>query len=138
MFQPNLHACTGCISRHVTLPARGCRRAAVYLEPLAAPWRKVANWRLEDSKTQCIADGTRSFMSLRVELQPQDLMLFAIHHAVRGFGGARAHRLPDRIGRRYETAFRLFVQLHSGRRASAGDCPETARANGVRFPLSQK
>ena len=40
-------------------------------------------------------------------LLPQDRRLLAIHHAVRGFGGAHARRLPDRIGRRFGTASQL-------------------------------
>ena len=108
---PNLHAWTGCSCRHVTLPARGCRRAATFLEQLAAPWRKEGNWRLEDSKTHCVAGETWCFTSLREEVAPaagqQAVGLPSCHDAVRGFGGARASRLPDRIGRRFDTASQL-------------------------------
>ena len=81
-------------------------------------------------------------MSLRVEAAPA-----AGQHAVgnppccEGFGGARpTNYLIELIelGGGMTQPHGLYVQLHSGRRASAGDCPETARANEVGFPLSPK
>ena len=77
--------------------------AAVYPEPRAAPWSKEANWRLEDSKTHCVADGAWSFTSLRVGCGSCCGTL-ADHDTVMGFGVAHARRLPNRIGGRFDTA----------------------------------
>ena len=97
------------------------------------------------------ASWTRRLTASRVEprascpfgwrrLRPQDSMPLAIRPAVRGSAGARARRLPDRMGRRSDTASRLVcsrVSVNMPILWAAGD-PENARANGVGIPLSPK
>ena len=72
------------------------------------------------------------------QLLPQDSVLWADHHAVSGFGGVVPADYLIELGGGLTPPHSLCLQLCSGRLASAGDCPETARANGVGIPLSPK
>ena len=73
-----------------------------------------------------------------MRLRPQDTMLLAIHNAVRELVGPVPTNCLIELRGGMTPPHDLHVQLHPGRRASAGDCPETTRANGVGFPLSPK
>ena len=57
--------------------------------------------------------------------RPQDSMSLAIHHAVGGLVGSLPTDFLIELGGGMTPPRGLYVQLHSGRRASAGDCPET-------------
>ena len=73
---------------------------AVFLERLATPWRKEANWRLEDSKTpsHCVMDGDCSVTAASHPFLPQGRRLLANHHAVRGLVGPMPANYRIRLG----------------------------------------
>ena len=86
---PNLHAWTGCSCRHVTLPARD---TAVYVQQLAAPWRREADRRLEGFEDS-LCRGWNLVIHIPsggVRLLPQDHKLLTIHHAEMGLVGPMA------------------------------------------------
>ena len=67
-------------------------------------------------------------------LQPQDSMLFAMQHAVRGVGGYLME-----LGGCMTPPHCLYYHFHPGRQASAGDCPETTlqSGSGSHYPQSR-
>ena len=67
---------------------------------------QVAGWRIRRPTPPRVKPGAACPFGWR-RLRPQDSMPLAIRPAVRGSDGARANRLPDRMGRRSDTASRL-------------------------------